>query len=75
MYCTIYWVYNSSLIVSEQPEPVLKTQQKFSVAIRLLIGDKLGIREQLETAKITVRLLSEEQARMLHEKQIRESDM
>jgi hypothetical protein len=64
-----------SFIVSEQPEPVLKTQHKFTATVRLLIGDRLGIRQQLDNSNITVRICSEEHARKLHAAQIKESDM
>jgi hypothetical protein len=66
---------HSSLVICEQPEPVIRKEQKISVSVRLLIGDKLAIRQQLETSKITVRLCSEDQARQLQAGQIRESEM
>ncbi|GMR46243.1 hypothetical protein PMAYCL1PPCAC_16438, partial [Pristionchus mayeri] len=56
---------SQSFIVSVQPEPVLKTQHKFVTEARLLIGDKLGIRQHLVHTNVTVRIIAEEEARLL----------
>uniref|UniRef100_A0A914X6T4 SH2 domain-containing protein n=1 Tax=Plectus sambesii TaxID=2011161 RepID=A0A914X6T4_9BILA len=54
------------LLVSQQPEPVLKTQRKINpVELHFLAADKLGIRQQLDKATIWVDIVTEEVARQL----------
>jgi hypothetical protein len=63
-----------SLIVVEQPEPVLKTQQSFTVAVRLLLGDKLGIQNQLNNGYIKLRLCREQHVSQLCDQQMQPDD-
>ncbi|VDM17945.1 unnamed protein product, partial [Wuchereria bancrofti] len=49
---------SQSFIVATQPEPVLKTQHKFLAEVRLLIGDKLGIKQHLVNTNVTVRIIA-----------------
>lgn len=44
---------------------MLKTQHKFTAELRLLIGDKLGIKQQLVNANVTVKIIAEDDARLL----------
>uniref|UniRef100_A0A915JRZ5 Signal transducer and activator of transcription n=1 Tax=Romanomermis culicivorax TaxID=13658 RepID=A0A915JRZ5_ROMCU len=59
---------SSSFIVSKQPPVVLKQHNKFAAEIRLLIGDKLGIR--FLNLKVNVKLISEENARGLKDRAV-----
>ncbi len=43
--------------------------------VRLLIGDKLGIKQQLDNATVTVKIIGEDQARQLHANQLKEQNM
>lgn len=61
--------------MSQQPEPVLKTQHKFGAEVRLLIGDKLGIKQQLDNANVTVKIIAEEEARQLGDGEVQEKDI
>ena len=62
-------VYNinscRSFVVIEQPPAVLKTGHKLETSVRLLLGDDLLIKAQLDQAKFTVKITSEENARQL----------
>lgn len=66
---------SQSFVVSVQPDPVLKTQHKFVAEVRLLIGDKLGIKQHLVNTNVTVKIVAEEEARMLSVSQLAEKDM
>lgn len=66
---------SQSFVVVVQPEPVLKTQHKFVAEVRLLIGDRLGIKQNLVNANVTVKIVAEEEARLLSMSQIAERDM
>ncbi|VDM29463.1 unnamed protein product [Toxocara canis] len=66
---------SQSFVVAVQPEPVLKTQHKFVAEVRLLIGDKLGIKQHLVNTNVTVKIIAEEEARMLSTAQLSEKDM
>ncbi|KAK0399040.1 hypothetical protein QR680_002880 [Steinernema hermaphroditum] len=66
---------SQSFVVAVQPEPVLKTQHKFVSEVRLLIGDKLGIKQHLVNTNVTVKIIAEEEARMLSNGQIHEKDI
>ncbi|VDK22077.1 unnamed protein product [Anisakis simplex] len=66
---------SQSFIVAIQPEPVLKTQHKFIAEVRLLIGDKLGIKQHLVNTNVTVKIIAEEEARMLSTAQLTEKDI
>jgi hypothetical protein len=63
------------MIVSLQPTVVLKKNLKFTVAVRLLIGDRLGIRQQLVKKKVYIRICTEEQARRLAQGMIGVNEM
>uniref|UniRef100_A0A0N5CAF2 Signal transducer and activator of transcription n=1 Tax=Strongyloides papillosus TaxID=174720 RepID=A0A0N5CAF2_STREA len=56
---------SQSFVVAHQPDPVLKTQHKFMTEVRLLIGDRLGVKQQLVNANVTVTIIAEEEARQL----------
>ncbi|CEF71220.1 SH2 domain and p53-like transcription factor, DNA-binding domain and EF-hand domain pair and STAT transcription factor, DNA-binding, subdomain and STAT transcription factor, all-alpha domain and STAT transcription factor, DNA-binding domain and STAT transcription factor, coiled coil domain-containing protein [Strongyloides ratti] len=56
---------SQSFVVAYQPDPVLKTQHKFMTEVRLLIGDRLGVKQQLVNANVTVTIIAEEEARQL----------
>uniref|UniRef100_A0A0N5A4G7 SH2 domain-containing protein n=1 Tax=Parastrongyloides trichosuri TaxID=131310 RepID=A0A0N5A4G7_PARTI len=56
---------SQSFVVAHQPDPVLKTQHKFMTEVRLLIGDRLGVKQQLVNANVTVTIIAEEEARLL----------
>uniref|UniRef100_A0A0K0E9H8 Signal transducer and activator of transcription n=1 Tax=Strongyloides stercoralis TaxID=6248 RepID=A0A0K0E9H8_STRER len=56
---------SQSFIVVYQPDPVLKTQHKFTTEVRLLIGDKLGVKQQLVNTNVTVTIIAEDEARQL----------
>uniref|UniRef100_A0A0R3QIF8 STAT_bind domain-containing protein n=1 Tax=Brugia timori TaxID=42155 RepID=A0A0R3QIF8_9BILA len=66
---------SQSFIVAIQPEPVLKTQHKFLAEVRLLIGDKLGIKQHLVNTNVTVRIIAEEEARLLSTAQLSEKNV
>uniref|UniRef100_A0A7E4VN95 Signal transducer and activator of transcription n=1 Tax=Panagrellus redivivus TaxID=6233 RepID=A0A7E4VN95_PANRE len=66
---------SQSFVVAVQPDPVLKTQHKFVAEVRLLIGDKLGIKQHLVNTNVTVKIIAEEEARMLSNGQISEKDV
>jgi signal transducer and activator of transcription 5B len=66
---------SQSFVVAVQPDPVLKTQHKFVAEVRLLIGDRLGIKQHLVNANVTVKIIAEEEARMLSVSQITEKEM
>ncbi|MCP9265854.1 Signal transducer and activator of transcription 1 [Dirofilaria immitis] len=66
---------SQSFVVAIQPEPVLKTQHKFLAEVRLLIGDKLGIKQHLVNTNVTVRIIAEEEARLLSTAQLSEKDV
>lgn len=66
---------SQSFVVAVQPDPVLKTQHKFVSEVRLLIGDRLGIKQHLVNANVTVKIIAEEEARMLSVSQITEKEM
>lgn len=66
---------SQSFVVAIQPEPVLKTQHKFLAEVRLLIGDKLGIKQHLVNTNVTVRIIAEEEARLLSTAQLAEKDV
>uniref|UniRef100_A0A0R3RLI8 SH2 domain-containing protein n=1 Tax=Elaeophora elaphi TaxID=1147741 RepID=A0A0R3RLI8_9BILA len=66
---------SQSFVVATQPEPVLKTQHKFLAEVRLLIGDKLGIKQHLVNTNVTVRIIAEEEARLLSTAQLSEKDV
>ncbi|CAL2038733.1 unnamed protein product [Caenorhabditis brenneri] len=61
----LFMLVSQSFIVSVQPEPVLKTQHKFVTEVRLLIGDKLGIRQQLMNTNVAVKIIAEDDARSM----------
>jgi hypothetical protein len=63
------------MVVVQQPDVVLKTNHKFTVAVRLLIGDKLGIRQQLAKKQVYVRICTEEEARRLATGHFRPDEM
>jgi hypothetical protein len=54
---------------------VLKKDHKFSVEVCLLIGNRLGIRQQLLNKNITLRICSEENVLKLHAQQIKPESM
>ncbi|OUC41211.1 STAT protein, DNA binding domain protein [Trichinella nativa] len=58
-------IIQKSFIVSKQPNVVLKQHNKFNAEVRLLVGDKLGIK--FFNVKVTVKLISEEQAQSLED--------
>uniref|UniRef100_A0A183CHE2 Extracellular matrix protein FRAS1 n=1 Tax=Globodera pallida TaxID=36090 RepID=A0A183CHE2_GLOPA len=64
-----------SFVVAVQPEPVLKTQHKFVAEVRLLIGERLGIKQQLINTNVTVKIIAEEEAKMLSTGQLNEKDI
>ncbi|CAD5219374.1 unnamed protein product [Bursaphelenchus okinawaensis] len=66
---------SQSFVVAVQPDPVLKTQHKFVAEVRLLIGDKLGIKQHLVNANVTVKIVAEEEARLLSVSQLAEKDI
>uniref|UniRef100_A0A915B8H5 Signal transducer and activator of transcription n=3 Tax=Parascaris univalens TaxID=6257 RepID=A0A915B8H5_PARUN len=66
---------SQSFIVAIQPDAVLKTQHKFIAEVRLLIGDKLGIKQHLVNTNVTVKIIAEEEARMLSTAQLSEKDI
>ncbi|VDK71707.1 unnamed protein product [Onchocerca ochengi] len=66
---------SQSFVVAIQPEPVLKTQHKFLAEVRLLIGDKLGIKQHLVNTNVTVRIIAEEEARLLSTAQLSEKEV
>ncbi|CAN99759.1 Signal transducer and activator of transcription 1 [Caenorhabditis elegans] len=61
----LFMLVSQSFIVSVQPEPVLKTQHKFVTEVRLLIGDKLGIRQHLVNTNVSVKIIAEDEAKQL----------
>ncbi|KAF1756022.1 hypothetical protein GCK72_012475 [Caenorhabditis remanei] len=61
----LFMLVSQSFIVSVQPEPVLKTQHKFVTEVRLLIGDKLGIRQQLSNTNVSVKIIAEDEAKQM----------
>lgn len=61
----LFMLVSQSFIVSVQPEPVLKTQHKFVTEVRLLIGDKLGIRQQLMNTNVSVKIIAEDEAKQM----------
>lgn len=61
----LFMLVSQSFIVSVQPEPVLKTQHKFVTEVRLLIGDKLGIRQHLMNTNVTVKIIAEDEAKQM----------
>ncbi|PIO71219.1 STAT protein, DNA binding domain protein [Teladorsagia circumcincta] len=63
------------LLTRVQPEPVLKTQHKFVTEVRLLIGDKLGIRQHLVNTNVTVKIIAEEEAKLLSATQMNHKDI
>uniref|UniRef100_A0A914GW51 Signal transducer and activator of transcription n=1 Tax=Globodera rostochiensis TaxID=31243 RepID=A0A914GW51_GLORO len=64
-----------SFVVAVQPDPVLKTQHKFVAEVRLLIGERLGIKQQLINTNVTVKIIAEEEAKMLSTGQLNEKDI
>lgn len=66
---------SQSFVVAVQPDPVLKTQHKFVAEVRLLIGDRLGIKQQLVNTNVTVKIIAEDEAKMLGTGQINEKDI
>lgn len=66
---------SQSFVVAIQPDPVLKTQHKFVAEVRLLIGDKLGIKQHLVNTNVAVKIIAEEEARLLSTGQVNEKDM
>lgn len=66
---------SQSFVVAVQPEPVLKTQHKFLAEVRLLIGDRLGIKQHLVNTNVTVRIIAEEEARLLSIAQLSEKNV
>lgn len=66
---------SQSFVVAVQPDPVLKTQHKFIAEVRLLIGDRLGIKQHLVNTNVTVKIIAEEEARMLSTGQLSEKDI
>ncbi|KAI1708376.1 STAT protein, DNA binding domain-containing protein [Ditylenchus destructor] len=66
---------SQSFVVVVQPDPVLKTQHKFIAEVRLLIGDKLGIKQHLVNTNVTVKIIAEEEAKILSMGQISEKDI
>uniref|UniRef100_A0A915DDR3 Signal transducer and activator of transcription n=1 Tax=Ditylenchus dipsaci TaxID=166011 RepID=A0A915DDR3_9BILA len=66
---------SQSFVVVVQPDPVLKTQHKFIAEVRLLIGDKLGIKQHLVNTNVTVKIIAEEEAKILSTGQINEKDI
>ncbi len=66
---------SQSFVVAVQPETVLKTQHKFIAEVRLLIGDKLGIKQHLVNTNVTVKIIAEDEARLLSTGQLQEKDM
>ncbi|PAV62272.1 hypothetical protein WR25_05740 isoform B [Diploscapter pachys] len=71
----IFVLVSQSFVVSVQPEPVLKTQHKFMTEVRLLIGDKLGVRQHLANTSVNVKIISEEEAKMLSANQLNQKDI
>ncbi|KJH48634.1 STAT protein, DNA binding domain protein [Dictyocaulus viviparus] len=71
----LFMLISQSFVVSIQPEPVLKTQHKFVTEVRLLIGDKLGIRQHLVNTSVTVKIIAEEEAKLLSSTQMNHKDM
>ncbi|CAJ0936864.1 unnamed protein product, partial [Mesorhabditis belari] len=66
---------SQSFVVTVQPDPVLKTQHKFGTEVRLLIGDTLGIRQNLVNTNVTVKIIAEEDAKLLSTGQLSEKDI
>ncbi|KAI6206957.1 hypothetical protein M3Y94_00974400 [Aphelenchoides besseyi] len=66
---------SQSFVVAVQPDPVLKTQHKFVAEVRLLIGDRLGVKQHLVNANVTVKIIAEEEARMLSVSQLTEKEI
>ncbi|VDN29503.1 unnamed protein product [Gongylonema pulchrum] len=66
---------SQSFVVAVQPEPVLKTQHKFNAEVRLLIGDRLGIKQHLVNTNVTIRIIAEDEARLLSTAQLAEKDV
>lgn len=66
---------SQSFVVSVQPEPVLKTQHKFVTEVRLLIGDKLGIRQHMVNTTVTAKIIAEDEAKMLSSTQLHHKDI
>ncbi|RCN39260.1 hypothetical protein ANCCAN_14837, partial [Ancylostoma caninum] len=60
----LFMLISQSFVVSVQPEPV-----------RLLIGDKLGIRQHLVNTNVTVKIIAEEEAKLLSATQMNHKDM
>ncbi|VDP26686.1 unnamed protein product, partial [Heligmosomoides polygyrus] len=71
----LFMLISQSFVVSVQPEPVLKTQHKFVTEVRLLIGDKLGIRQHLVNTNVTVKIIAEEEAKLLSSTQMNHKDI
>ncbi|VDL84042.1 unnamed protein product [Nippostrongylus brasiliensis] len=71
----LFMLISQSFVVSVQPEPVLKTQHKFVTEVRLLIGDKLGIRQHLVNTNVTVKIIAEEEAKLLSATQMNHKDI
>ncbi|PAV84840.1 hypothetical protein WR25_10088 isoform A [Diploscapter pachys] len=71
----IFVLVSQSFVASVQPEPVLKTQHKFMTEVRLLIGDKLGVRQHLANTSVNVKIISEEEAKMLSANQLNQKDI
>jgi hypothetical protein len=66
-----------SFVVSVQPDMVLKkgVRNGFTVSVKLLIGDRLGMLQHLINRPVVMRLCAEEQARELRSGQIGVCDM
>lgn len=45
------------------------------VQVRLLIGDKLGVRQHMVNANVTVKIIAEDEAKMLSATQLHHKDM
>lgn len=45
------------------------------IQVRLLIGDKLGIRQHLVNTNVTVKIIAEEEAKLLSATQMNHKDM
>ncbi|CAD6191338.1 unnamed protein product [Caenorhabditis auriculariae] len=71
----LFMLVSQSFVVSVQPEPVLKTQHKFVTEVRLLIGEKLGIRQHLVNTNVTVKIIAEEEAKQLSSTHVNHKDI
>ncbi|CAI4231884.1 unnamed protein product [Auanema sp. JU1783] len=71
----LFMLVAQSFVVSVQPDPVLKTQHKFVTEVRLLIGDKLGIRQHMVNANVTIKIIAEDEARLAYCSQMHHSDI